>query len=287
MRAKSSKRYKRYLLIVLVLLSLGALVSDVSQTLGQSPLGRSLLRLFSPLIKSADFLEGIAEKAGAAFFRGRSLQKENETLREEIARMLLESAKRERELLDLQKAGSLSASQPLSGDQSYGFLRSHIIGYSPNPWSKTVLIDKGRLHGVRKEQTVLNEAGIVGVVQEVSPGTSRVHLVIDQRSALTIRVKETGELGVVYGTGEADRLILNTEGLSRRLRGNDHAVTAGLQNSLFPGNLLVGVVENIERDKFGRTTAILKPGVDFNRLDVVFILLGSEIQKGKTIEDNP
>ena len=287
MRAQSPKRYKRYLLLVLVLLSLGALVSDVSQTLGRTPLGSALLRLFSPLIKSADFLESLIARGGAAFFRGEALQEKNDTLREEIARMLLERAKMERELLDLEKAGSLLASQPLTADQSYGFLRSHIIGYSPNPWSKTVLIDKGWKHGVKREQTVLNESGIVGVVQDVSPEISRVHLVIDQRSALTIRVKETGELGVVYGTGKPDHLILNTEGLSRRLRRNDHAITAGLQKSLYPGNLLVGAVENIERDKFGRTTAIIRPAVDFNRLEVLFILQGSEIQKGKTIEDNP
>ncbi len=226
------------------------------------------------------------EKAGAVFFRGRALQEQNQSLREEIARMQLEHAKIEREILELHKAGSLLASQPRDADQSYGFVRSHIIGFSPNPWSKTVLIDKGWKHGIRREQTVMNESGIVGVVQDVSPEISRVHLVIDQRSSLTIRIRETGELGVVSGTGEADRLILNTEGLSRRLRRNDHAITAGLQNSLFPANLLVGAVENIERDKYGRTTAILTPAVDFKRLDVVFLLTGSEIQKGGILEDH-
>ena len=287
MRAKSQKGYKRYLLLVLVLLSLGGLLSDVSQTLGHTPMGSGLLRLFSPLIKSADFLKGIAERAGVTFFQTGKLKEENESLRGEIARMQLERVGLERKLNALQKASSLMASSPLSGEISYGFLTSHILGYSPNPWSRTVLIDKGQKDGVRREQTVMNEEGIVGVVREAGPEISLVHLLIDQRSALTIRVRETGELGVVYGTGDSESLTLHTEGLSRRLRRNDHAVTAGLQQSLFPGNLLVGVVENIERDKFGRTTAILKPAVDFRRLEALFILLGSEIPRGKKIEDAP
>jgi len=285
MRRKSHKRRKSILVLVLIFLSLGALLSDVSGTFNRTKLGSFVLQVFSPLVKASGFIQNMADQAGTRVFKAGKLERENKELKQEIARRIMEQAYLEKELKALQKSRILSESNEILKNNETRVIPSYIVGYSPNPWARTVLINRGARQGIRRHQTVINEAGIVGVVQEVAEDLSRVHLLIDQRSSVTIRIRETGELGVIHGTGNPEYLLLETEGLSRRLRRNDHVITAGLQNSLFPRNILIGKVQRVERDKHGRAKAMVKPNLDYNRLDLLFVIPGSEILKEKGIEN--
>jgi rod shape-determining protein MreC len=290
MRIKLHKKKRKILIWILVILSLTALFSWSSGILHRNPFGRVVLTVFSPVLKCTGFLRNSAENTGNTFFRGKYLAEKNKSLSEDLARSALKNAKLEKEIKLLKKLGHLENLVKVSFPEGknlnkYEILPVHIISYSPNPWTKTILVDKGYKSGIKKEQTVISESGVVGVVKDVSSGIARIQLLTDQRSAVTIRIKESGDLGVVKGTGKSGTLELNTEGLGRRLRRNDHAVTAGLQRSLFPGRLLIGVVESVERDKHGRTTARVKPAADFTRLEIVFILKGSEKKKESDFED--
>jgi rod shape-determining protein MreC len=248
MKGKFRKNRKRILLLILIVLSLAALLSDISGTFGQNPTGETLLRISYPFIKIAETIRQGAQAIGGGVFRARRLKEENEYLKEQLAQMTLEQALVKNRIDTLEQGISFNSFQQTQKDLNYKILPARIIAHAPNPWAKTVLIDKGTAQGVRREQTVMNESGIVGVVQEATRDMARVHLLIDQRSAVTVRIQETGEMGVLYGTGNTDYFLLETEGISRRLRRNDHAITAGLNNSLFPRNVLIGTVETVDRD---------------------------------------
>lgn len=285
MKGKFKKNRKRILFLILISLSLAAILADVSGTFGRTPIGEVLLRISYPFVKLAEIIREGAHRIGAAVFEARLLKEENKSLKEQLAQMTLQQALVNEEINTLEKSLSFHNSHQAEDGIFYEILPARIIGHAPNPWAKTVLINKGARQGVLREQTVMNESGIIGVIQEVTHNMARVHLLIDQRSVVTIRIQETGEMGVLYGTGKTDYFRLETEGIGRRLRRNDHAITAGLEDSLFPGNIPIGTVEKVERDKYGRTKAQVKPSLDFNTLDVVFIILGSERQRKKNFED--
>ena len=270
----------------MVILSLAALLSELSGTFEHSPAGKAVLVVFSPLIRGAGALQSATEKIGLAFFEKQEIERENDRLREKLTRTAIKQAELRKRIRILEKASQTILATTQNTDSTYQLLPAHIISFSPHPWTKSLIIDKGSRHGLKKEQTVMNESGIVGVIQEVASHISQVHLIIDQRSAITVRIRESGELGVVHGTGKEDHLVLTTEGLNPRMRRNDHAVTAGLKNSLFPGGILIGTVDKVERDKFGRTRARLEPSVDFNRLDDIFILVGSEQTKETSLDND-
>jgi rod shape-determining protein MreC len=286
MKGKFRKNRKRILFLILIGMSLAAILSDISGTFAQTPIGEVLLRISYPFVKLADIIREGAQRIGAAVFEANRLKEENKSLKEQLAQMTLQKALMNSQINTLEKSLSFNNFYPVEEGMYYKILPAKIIGHGANPWAKTVLIDKGTRQGIRREQTVMNESGIVGVIQEATYDMARVHLLIDQRSAVTVRIRETGEMGVLYGAGDTDYFLLETEGISRRLRRNDHAITAGLQGSLFPGNILIGTVEKVERDKYGRTKAQVKPSINFDTLDVIFIILGSERQKEKAFEDN-
>lgn len=235
-----------------------------------------MLFVFSPLIKTAEVLRSAGEGAWSGLFQGNRLIKENRELKRRMAKLQLEKAGLESRLSTLEKELSLE-SAAFSGDvDKYTLLPVRISAWSPHPWRKSILINRGSNHGVKKEQAVINDKGLVGVVTTVSKSISSVNLLIDRSSALVVRLEETGELGAVEGKGSGEIIEMETEGLSGRIRREMSVVTAGLERSVFPPGLPVGKVNSIERDKFGLTRIKLSPAADFNNLDILFVLIGSE-----------
>ena len=284
MVSKIQKRRRRILLIILLIISLSALLSSVSQTFYKTTAGRVIMSVCQPLVKGAGYVRRLGERLTTAWFGSERLAEDNERLKHDLVAARLQLNETRNALTTLERTQHLVSSPAGHTIARYSLLPANIIGYSSNPWTRTILVNRGAKDGVRPEQTVVNEKGVVGVVKEASGDMALVHLLIDIQSALMVRVSETGELGIVEGTGKPDILNLRTEGLSRRLRRNDHVVTAGLQQSLFPGDLPVGEVEGIEKDKYGRSKVYVRPTADFMRLDFLLILLGSESMKEKRLE---
>ncbi|HPB32761.1 MAG TPA: rod shape-determining protein MreC, partial [Candidatus Sumerlaeota bacterium] len=71
------------------------------------------------------------------------------------------------------------------------------------------------------------------------------------------------------------------------IRRNFHLVTAGMDASLFPGELPVGTISEPARDKHGRITAAVSPAADFTRLNVLFILTGTQTVKEHRADEIP
>src|SRR5262245_65021785 len=60
---------------------------------------------------------------------------------------------------------------------SYRRVNAMVIGRDPDNWFKTVIIDRGSIAGVEKDQPVVTTEGLVGRVVIVSPISSRVLLI--------------------------------------------------------------------------------------------------------------
>lgn len=84
-------------------------------------------------------------------------------------------------------------------------LVAEIIGVSPDLSSQTVVIDKGRHHGLRTGQAVIDAYGLFGQVIEVGRLSSRVLLVTDAMHALPAQVVRNGARVIVEETGASTR----------------------------------------------------------------------------------
>ncbi len=201
---------------------------------------------------------------------------ENVRLRERISVMAEEN-------LQLREALVASGRLQQIAEMREGFeipmLPSELVGGDASPWFRSVLFDRGRVHGVRSGMPVISEDGLVGLVTSASRYSARSMLLLDRQSAVDGTVQRSRARGIVRGRGVDD---LEFEFVVRGgdVRVGDVIVTSGL-GGVYPKGLRIGRVTKVS-DPGARLIqhATIAPAVDFGRLEQVFVML----RRGPTME---
>ncbi len=129
---------------------------------------------------------------------------------------------------------------------------------------------------------VVREAlGLVGRVVEAEGDVGRVVLLVDDHHAVRGKDLQTGEEGMVYAANELEygpnRLRLEKTRRGARIKENDVIVTSELGET-YPGGVPIGEIESVRRSpsSFSSLVAVVKPYVDFEALDYVYVLRAGE-----------
>lgn len=198
-----------------------------------------------------------------------ALQAELEQLRQKdvnTTEILAENA-RLRTLLDYKK------SVP-----QFDFVTAQVIARDPGTWTSVLVINRGSADGIAKDMVVVTAQGLVGNVVTVYNNAAKVQLILDPRSAVGCLVQrpESRVAGIVEGSAynsNAPRMV-NIARDADVIKG-DKIVTSGF-GGLYPKGLLVGEVVDIVNDEGGLLKyAVLKPAVDFDRLEEVLVIVRS------------
>jgi len=214
------------------------------------------------------------------------LHEEKKEIRDELARR----DNLQHQLLELQKENyRLREMLDFKERTEYELLPAEVIARDPGYWFETITINKGYADGVEQDMAVVTSEGLAGNIYFVSRNSSKVLLLTDSRravSALVQRSREPGTVGVVEGYPEMKgylRMInLPPEA---NIQPGDTIISSGL-GGVFPKGLVVGSVLEIDKDHYGLLQrAIVKPAVDFNRLEEVFIV--KETPSAKDLDELP
>jgi rod shape-determining protein MreC len=155
-------------------------------------------------------------------------------------------------------------------------LIAELIGVSPDPLSHTLVINKGRRHGVYEGQPVLDAFGLMGQVIEVHPFSSRVLLITDNTHALPVQVNRNGVRAIAEGSGDLNRLYLRHVSNTTDIRVGDLLVSSGLDQR-FPVGYPVAEVETVIRDP-GKpfATVVVRPKARLDRSRHVLLVFGQQ-----------
>lgn len=148
---------------------------------------------------------------------------------------------------------------------------AQVIARSPDTWHRQIMVSVGSQQGVREGSPVSTEAGLVGRVIKVTPGTSVVRLISDPLSAVSVIDSRSRDVGIINGRYEAQASL---EYLRQHadIRPGDLLVTSGMGR--FPKGLPVGLVQDVERRPDRMNPEILVGLLaDLNRLEEVFVLV--------------
>ena len=197
-----------------------------------------------------------------------ALRKERDTLRQQVVRLELEQNENE-QLRGLLSFDRTTNYQPVTGRV---YLRS------PSTWYSTVQINKGSSDGVRLNQPVINDAGLVGKVKSVSNGNAVVMLLTDQQfgvAAQAVRAREPG--AILPAVGAPGDLLLELVPRGKLVRKGERIVTAGTVStrlkSLFPPGILIGTVHKVDEGEGELDRRIhVRPAADLRRLEYVEVL---------------
>lgn len=158
-------------------------------------------------------------------------------------------------------------------------LIARVIGTNPTTWFRTVMIDKGRTSGVRRYFPALSSSGLAGFVIEVSRSSSKVLLLTDANSKVSVIVQRSRSRGVVQGNNSGGCVLKYVEPTADIKKG-DILITSG-SSRIYPPGLPVGTIDEL-RNKPGSLFqwADVVPATDFGRLEEVALLLTSRIPDG-------
>jgi rod shape-determining protein MreC len=160
----------------------------------------------------------------------------------------------------------------------YGIASAQVIAMGPaQSFSRTVTIDAGRLQGVRPDQTVIDQSGLVGRVIQASATSATVLLIVDRDSTVGGRLGRSMELGFLDGNGDlsgSGRLTLSLVDHTVAPRIGDTVLSWGSRGGApyLPG-IPIGKVVGVHSTPAELTeTATVEPYVDFSSLDVVGVI---------------
>ncbi len=159
-----------------------------------------------------------------------------------------------------------------------GVIAAEVIAKDPSPWFKAVIIDKGEKDSIKKGMAVVVSEGIVGQVVDISAGYSKVLLMIDHNSSVDAMVRRTRARGVILGESTR-RCQFNYVLRKNDVEVGDTVISSGL-DGVYPKGLVVGNVVGVVKRSYGIFQEVtVMPGVDFEKLEEVLVILNSPVHK--------
>lgn len=228
-----------------------------------------VLQIAAPLLYSFDSTCRTADGLWSRYLWLIDTEEQNKILRAENRRLQSELTDLQEVRLANQRLRTLLDFREASG---FSGVAARIIAVDASSLFRTVLIDKGRQHGLREGLPVVVAEGVVGRVIKCTPRQSRVLLVTDASSTAAALVQRSRTRAICRGQGD----YLTLEFALRRddIAIGDLIITSGT-GGIFPKGLVLGRTSDIEREAYGLfQTVTVIPEVDFTRLEEVLVLLG-------------
>jgi rod shape-determining protein MreC len=126
-------------------------------------------------------------------------------------------------------------------------LIAELLSVDMDPFSRRIMLNKGRRDGVYVGQSIIDSQGVMGQIISVGPFSSSALLITDPAHAVPVQVHRTGLRAVATGTGAADVVALSHIPNNADVRVGDLLVTSGL-GGRFTEGYPVGRVVSVKRD---------------------------------------
>lgn len=194
--------------------------------------------------------------------RVQELESENAQLQQEIIQLRERVAEAE----VLSALVQYARSQPESS-----YLAARVVSRDVSPFLRSIWIQAGSDDGLAHGMPVVTNRGLVGRVVEVFASVSRVQLITDPESTVSVLLQESRANGVLRAQLNGD-LRVEMIDQDEEIREDEIVLTSGIGGA-FPANIRVGQVTNVRRRDFELfQQAVLAPSVDFTELDLVLVI---------------
>ena len=146
----------------------------------------------------------------------------------------------------------LALDQQSSGD----WIQAAVISRTASGWWQQLMLGKGSVDGVAKDDAVIGPGGLIGRVKSVTPTTSRVRLLTAPGSRIGVWLPRTQQHGLLAGLGTA-RPQLQFLDKDIQVRPGD-LVSTSPASTLLPPNLPVAVVQSLNARAVPAPTALVQ-----------------------------
>jgi rod shape-determining protein MreC len=151
-----------------------------------------------------------------------------------------------------------------------------VVGTEPNPYLRYVTINVGTLQGVEIGMpAVSGGAVLVGRIAQVGPRTAKIELLTDPDSSVVALLQTSRVTGLVVGQPDGT-LHMEYIPQEENVDVGDIVLTSGL-GGVMPKELVIGQVTEVQKLESALfQTAIVRPAIDFSRLELVLVITAFE-----------
>ncbi|NET00882.1 MAG: rod shape-determining protein MreC [Sphaerospermopsis sp. SIO1G2] len=151
---------------------------------------------------------------------------------------------------------------------------ARVVGRSADQWWQQVTLNSGTKAGVKEGFVVRAEGGLVGLVQSVTPNTSRVLLISDLKSQVGVTISRTNAKGVLRGDSSNEGVLEFYEKIPDVTVGD--LVSTSTYSQKYPAGIPVGKIKSVNLKKLPASVAEVELFPPIRYLDWVTIHPGSD-----------
>lgn len=274
------KIFRNKLAVAIVVLSVTFLVL-ISQSIKRDKmffLGNGIGFTFNSVQGGIYNFNSKIKQSVSFIFSFSSVKKENEDLKKKNNE--LESKLIEYDSIKSQNTELKNMLNFKEQNSDYNYIGCDIIGKSGNGMLDQFYINKGSKDGIEKQRIAITAEGLVGQVTSVGSNWAIIQTLGNENIAVSGIVESTNENGIVRGYKDTNnRLLAKLYYLPQdsKIKVGDAIVTSGATTDdigNYPKGIRIGSVSEIEDDK-GKVmkNAVIKPYVDFNKIEKVLIVV--------------
>lgn len=268
------REHKVLTVILSVFLALAIVIVVSYQNIGNTTaLGRGIDKVFA-LVQGPVSNAGNGVKSGLkGIFQFRSILKENEELRNQIAdlnRQLIQAKLTDSELAELRSLSNILGYENVA--PNYNYVTADVVAMDGSNWFNLFTINAGTDDGIYKDAVVINGDGLIGRVLETGSDWAKVISVIDESNSVSFKVfRDLKLLGILTGDGKGGLEGYMIDPEAAVIEG-DVLVTSGM--GIYPEGIPIGKVKKVEwnNDTLLKTVTI-EPSAYFKNLQKVTVLV--------------
>ena len=235
----------------------------------------------SKVITSANFLSGGVYSQLNSIDEYFSLRSRNEELATENARLKMLIFNRT-DSTDIEKVDTIP------GFKRTNIIVSKIIHNAYNSTENYLTLHAGSNDGVKVDMGVINDLGIVGIIEKTSPKYATVLSILNTKSKINAKFKKSNHFGSLIWNGKSTGFVqlIDVPRLASTIRKGDTVVT-GAQSRIFPENINIGTVYKIYiSPETNYYTIDVKLFNDMTNLGHVYIIKDNEREELLQLEND-
>jgi rod shape-determining protein MreC len=195
------------------------------------------------------------------------VQQENDALKQELQTL---QVRLQQERAEAQRTDNLRQLLELRDRANLETVAAEVIAGPADPEFQTVTVDKGSSESLATDMAVISPAGVVGRVILPSRRAAKVQLLIDRNAAAGAMIERTRVQGVVMGVGDGTLRMQYVPGTAD-VKTGDLVVTSGI-DGIYPKGFVIGTIDHTDRGAGAYHEIVIRPAVDFSRLEEVLIV---------------
>lgn len=232
----------------------------------------------SKIISSANFVSGsVYEKMNevSEYFK---LKTTNKQLAEENSKLKM--------LLFKQLYSTKPIVLTLKGVDNSNIIFSKVIHNTYNTQRNYITINSGQLAGVKENMGVINENGIVGMVETTSQNYATIQSVLNTESKINAKIKKLDHIGTLQWNGKNTGFAQLYDIPRLAMVHNGDTIVTGGQSEIFPENINIGTIEKIYKEnETNYWTIEVKLFNDMTNLGYVYVLKTKDLEEITTLEE--